>query len=127
MTAWMEMRAIIKRFDEVICEKASKFAIDKIYNDIEVFHKIKDFDLYVKEHQKCHEEIMEKFRELDQGLNIVEISLSEELAIAMKKAEQDIKHRILTEIGGKPLNKKDIIKLIANKVEKTELYNSLSK
>ena len=123
----MEMKAIIKRFDEVIWEKASKFAIEKIYKDIEIFHKIKDFEVYVKDHNKCHDEIKEQFRELDQGINVVELNLSEELAIAMKKAETDIKHKILSEIGGKPLNRRDIIKLIANKVDKTEMYSSLSK
>lgn len=44
-------------------------------------------------------------REIDQTVTLVEMNLIEELAEAMKKLDQEIKQKLLKEIGGKPLSK----------------------
>lgn len=121
----IENKSIIKRFDEVLCEKASKFSIDQLRREIDSCLKSEDLDKILEDSKAKYSELFEKFREVDQTIFLIETNLSEELAEAMKKLDQEIKHKMLKEIGGKPLDKKEIMAMIECKVNKNDLYTSL--
>ena len=109
-------RKIIKRFDEVILDKASKYSINKLYEDIKVFVENEPYEKFVEQYKKKWEEINERFREMDQGLSTVRLfnnmhqfrlnwTLAKNLQIQWNKIEQQIKASVLATIGGKPLEK----------------------
>ena len=71
---------IIRRFDEVITTKASKFSIDKLYEKFQDYHKLEKFDEYVKESKKLHREHRSSLEELDEKVGFSWIFFKDDIS-----------------------------------------------
>ncbi|CAI2381910.1 unnamed protein product [Moneuplotes crassus] len=120
-----ENKAMIRRFDEVICEKASKFTIIKLYKDIEVFlekEKFRDFkNVFEASCKGFNGKIIELKAELDQ----LHIKLSGELTDLLEDTAKIVKKSIISEIGGSPIDSKELAKLLLLKADKSLLENEM--
>lgn len=65
---------IIKRFDEVICEKASKFSIDELNDNLKQYLPIKELEAI---ENRFNDETKKLFRELDK----IQVKVNFELKI----------------------------------------------
>lgn len=52
ISACLKNESIIKRFDEIMCEKASKFSIDEVRRDIGSYLKIEDLNKHMEANNK---------------------------------------------------------------------------
>ncbi|CAI2359572.1 unnamed protein product [Moneuplotes crassus] len=120
-----ENELIIKRFDEVLLDKASKFSINQVYKDIDKLMSKKTYLENKKDLDSRNMEAELKLKELEQEINNVESRIGQEIQSAVEQSEINTLTKLYNKMGGKPIQKEEIIRLIAGKADKTELYGNL--
>lgn len=80
---------MIRRFDEVLCEKASKFAVTQLYKgkllcslvlDLQIYTKEEKFSGFKKEYETNNSQTDQRLKNLKLELDNLHIELSEELS-----------------------------------------------
>lgn len=59
MNTCRDNKEVIRRFDEVLCTKASKFSIDQLKNELNMYFKLEDQHQFAKKLNDKHDEITE--------------------------------------------------------------------
>lgn len=79
-------KQIVRRFDEVLLEKASKFSIDQIYQTLSLYINNATFENFTDEYNKNHILVNRKIELVEQAFFKTKEDITNEMEKAVKRA-----------------------------------------
>ena len=77
-------KEIVRRFDEILIEKASKLSVDKLIDDVKKLVSINDYSDYKIAVNLTHQKIGSDFEQLCEKMNDISKSIHDEISIQLK-------------------------------------------
>ena len=87
-------KTIISRFDEVMCEKASKFSIEQLYQNFESYIHNSTFDSFKEQFNEAHKATFDKIKEVEGYINIAKGEAIAEVEKSVKRTFLNLKKSI---------------------------------
>ena len=112
-------KEIIRRFDEVLCSKASKISIDEIKSYFEDLIKTKHSELQYEVLQ-VQSGVDDRFKNLDQDLVSLVAKVDTDIKLAVNRASSYLTNKLKTENKGY-VNHDTVLDMISDKVDRIEL------
>ena len=109
---------IISRFDEIICDKASKFSLENVENRFKQYLKIDEFTQAKTDLESQCDKIKDKFKSTLSEIRQVKSDCYKQTYLSMSKAATDTKNEIFDKLGGIPIDRNELQKKLATKADK---------
>ena len=111
---------MIKRFDQIICEKASRMDIKEIYSELTQYVKRSQFNTIFEFKEGIRIGVMEYIDLIHLKINEVKEGLTQELARMVFNKGNEVHREILEALGGKPIDRDELMLLLDVKVDKSD-------
>ncbi|CAI2361494.1 unnamed protein product [Moneuplotes crassus] len=113
-------KEMIRRFDEVLLEKASKFNLEELKIELKKYIHSKSFQEFLSQlssdQAKAHKEI----EQLNQKVENIEKGYSKKIDQKMECSLKDVKKKVFETIGGKPITANELDNLLKLKADKKD-------
>lgn len=109
---------IIQRFDEVLCQKASKISLEELETKLDEYLTIEEFNSFQGFKTKLDEEFKTNIQKINSRFDEFTSSTRQLLASAILKITKEAKDQVIQSLGGKPVEPQELhalLKLKANK------------
>ena len=112
---------IIRRFDEIILQKASKFSLDEIDKKFDSYFKISEHNKYEKNLQRLIEDINTRINEFDNKLKYFRETSFDDLNNQMNAVLYKLRKEIIDSYGGHPVDAREVDAKLSLKADYKEL------
>ena len=116
----IQHKEMIKRFDQIICEKASRMDIKEIYSELTQYVKRSQFNTIFEFKEGIRIGVMEYIDLIHLKINEVKEGLTQELARMVFNKGNEVHREILEALGGKPIDRDELMLLLDVKVDKSD-------
>ena len=120
-----QTKEIVKRFDEVILEKASKISLEAVDQKFELYVKKEQYE---GDHNKISEfqnNTQGSIKDLSSGIEQLTQKVDVEIKLAVKKATNYLSNELKKNSGKGYVNKEAVLEMISDKIDKVELLSLL--
>eukprot|EP00347_Sterkiella_histriomuscorum_P007561 403348445 len=133
-----QSKEMIRRYDEVLLEKANKMAIKEVYETMAAnYVKNKPYDESYSEHEQKLQKLFEETKEMRDNLQIITENINKDIHSAVRRATTQLKSQLQNSFGGGAgsqsgtsisnigsgigLDNNELRKILIQKVDKQEL------
>ncbi|CAI2360509.1 unnamed protein product [Moneuplotes crassus] len=116
-----EAKEIIKRFDEVICEKASKFSVDDITHRLKKFLTKEEVIKIEADYKRESDLLIQELKSMRKEYIEIKRGIIKENLSLLDKSSKDVEKRIINHLGGKPYSTYEIQEMLSHKADKTKM------
>lgn len=97
------------------------------YTDVEIYHTKEAFTKFKEEYNSNVGQVEDNFENLKETISQLHVKLSNELSSLMVDVARQVKKSLITELGGSPIDAKELAKLLLLKADKSIVESELNR
>ena len=120
---WEQNKSIIRRFDEVICSKASKITLENVDLKFQNYPTNEDFEEYQNEISDKIKQYAKIYKNVDDRMNKIQKSMEAQLSTSMTSVLYKLRKELKESYGGKPVDYREFEAKMSLKADAKEFYD----
>ena len=120
---WEQNKSIIRRFDEVICSKASKITLENVDLKFQNYPTNEDFEEYQNEISDKIRQYAKIYKNVDDRMNKIQKSMEAQLSTSMTSVLYKLRKELKESYGGKPVDYREFEAKMSLKADAKEFYD----